>query len=91
MEAGSINDILGKPLHPYTIAIKRLFDERKANNKGHLPEIRGFVPSVRDMPKGCPFNPRCEFATEICRKELPPVTEDANHHTVRCFNYKSFL
>ncbi|MCX7959549.1 MAG: ABC transporter ATP-binding protein [Deltaproteobacteria bacterium] len=91
MEGGALNDILKKPLHPYTKAIKRLYEERRRGDRKHLPEIRGFVPSIREMPAGCPFNPRCELSTEQCLKEMPPVSTLTNGHIIRCFNYKSAL
>ncbi|MCX7943420.1 MAG: ABC transporter ATP-binding protein [Deltaproteobacteria bacterium] len=90
MEEGNKTDILNKPLHPYTIALKRLFEERKNTYNSRLPEIKGYVPSIKDMPKGCPFNPRCENVINICKRELPPLTIKYENHKVRCFNYHSY-
>jgi peptide/nickel transport system ATP-binding protein len=85
MEVGKSSDILERPAHPYTIALKSLFEERK-KGEGRLREIKGYVPSINDMPPGCPFNPRCPFVLDICKRELPPITRIDNSHTVRCFN-----
>jgi len=85
MEVGKSSDILERPAHPYTIALKSLFEERK-KGEGRLREIKGYVPSINDMPSGCPFNPRCPFVIDICKRELPPITRIDNSHTVRCFN-----
>ncbi len=88
MESGTRSEILNNPLNPYTIALKRLFEERKKEGSNHLPEIKGYVPSIRDMPQGCPFNPRCERATRECINELPPMISESGHRKIRCFHYK---
>lgn len=88
MEAGDIQDILLQPLHPYTIALKKLFDERKKEGKRRLPEIKGFVPSIREMPTGCPFNPRCDITSDICKREMPPIKKLNPNHIIRCFNHR---
>lgn len=87
VEEADRDEILNRPLHPYTRALVGLFKRRKERPEGILPELKGYVPSIREMPGGCPFNPRCEIATEICRKEIPPIKIESNEHIVRCFNY----
>ena len=48
--------------------------------------IEGMVPSFDDMPEGCAFCPRCPYAKEICRKQMPEL-EEVNGRRVRCFKY----
>ncbi|MGC8926353.1 MAG: ABC transporter ATP-binding protein [Myxococcota bacterium] len=88
MEAGSASEILNNPMHPYTLALKRLFEERRKGHQRRLMEIKGFVPSIRDMPAGCPFNPRCNRATDICRERFPELLTEGESHQIRCLNYK---
>ena len=45
---------------------------------------------LSEMPKGCPFHPRCPFAKDICRQQAPemlPVEGDENH-LVACWKYR---
>lgn len=91
MEAGSRDEIFNHPLHPYTLALKRLFEAKKEGRQKELPEIKGFVPSIRDMPSGCPFNPRCNFVTDTCKEKLPQLSTEGDSHQIRCFNYKNII
>ncbi len=79
-------EVFKNPRHPYTggllISIPRLDIPRTAEP---LPTIPGVVPSPYNMPKGCPFHPRCAYAKENCVLELPPLEELTPGHLVRCF------
>jgi oligopeptide/dipeptide ABC transporter ATP-binding protein len=79
-------EVFKNPRHPYTggllISIPRLDIPRTAEP---LPTIPGVVPSPYNMPKGCPFHPRCAYAKENCVQELPPLEELTPGHLVRCF------
>lgn len=79
-------EVFKNPRHPYTggllISIPRLDIPRTAEP---LPTIPGVVPSPYNMPKGCPFNPRCAYAQENCVQDLPPLEELTPGHLVRCF------
>jgi oligopeptide/dipeptide ABC transporter ATP-binding protein len=50
-----------------------------------LYEIAGVVPSLLDLPAGCPFNPRCPQVDVICRQEKPTLREVAAGHRVACW------
>jgi peptide/nickel transport system ATP-binding protein len=79
-------EVFKNPRHPYTggllISIPRLDLPRTAEP---LPTIPGVVPSPYNMPKGCPFHPRCAYAKETCVQEVPPLEELSPGHLVRCF------
>ena len=83
MEAADVYETYGKPGHPYTqgllASIPRIDDEG-----GRLRAIPGLPPSLTDMPSGCPFNPRCEFATDRCRTERPELRLVAEGHLSAC-------
>lgn len=87
VEYGNVFTIFKKPSHPYTYgliaSIPSLISER---TKTELPAIEGIVPNPYRMPAGCHFNPRCPFATERCRKELPELGEITPGHFVSCFH-----
>ncbi len=76
-----------KPLHPYTqmllSSIPVVSDEDEAlKPKGF--EVKGEIPSPVNVPKGCSFNTRCPFATDVCRSIDPVMKEIEPGHTVRC-------
>jgi peptide/nickel transport system ATP-binding protein len=73
VETGSVRDTLIEPLHPYTSGLIASVPSR--NKRGEpLAQIPGSTPSLRNMPRGCPFHPRCEYATEICSDVFPAET-----------------
>ncbi len=84
-ESCATKELFANPLHPYTAglltAVPKLHE-----NKDRLPQIKGTVPNLIYPPTGCRFNPRCEYATEICKQEKPPLEEKKSGHWVACYN-----
>jgi peptide/nickel transport system ATP-binding protein len=70
VEAGGVLDIFAAPKHPYTQALLRSHPSHSAR-EGRLRTIRGRVPSLRDLPQGCKFAPRCDIAREMCHSTEP--------------------
>ncbi len=82
VETGPVDDIFSHPRHPYTAALLEALPER---SKGltRLRTIPGVVPGMFDRPHGCLLNPRCRFASDRCRREMPvPMGETGR--LVRC-------
>ena len=82
-------ELFTNPLHPYS---RGLIDSIPSldNAVDTLYAIPGNVPMLSEMPKGCPFHPRCPFAKDICRQQAPemlPVEGDENH-LVACWKYR---
>jgi dipeptide transport system ATP-binding protein len=71
VERQEVRGLFAKPHHPYTVALLDALPDRARGSR--LPAIPGVVPGQGDRPDGCQFNPRCDFATELCRKVVPPV------------------
>jgi len=87
VEYSDARSIFKNPKHPYTYGLLRSVPNLLSEEtKVELPAIEGMVPSPYHMSQGCHFNPRCPFATEICRKEMPELNELEPHHLVRCFH-----
>ncbi|MEX2618320.1 MAG: ABC transporter ATP-binding protein [Alphaproteobacteria bacterium] len=91
VESGPVSDVLSRPGHAYTLAL--LDSVPQARGKGtKLRPIIGSPPDLARIPKGCAFNPRCRFATDICRQETPPGIAVAAgrvaecHHADQVFN-----
>ena len=69
VEEQKVADLFRDPHHPYTAALLSALPERATGRR--LPSIAGVVPGQFDRPKGCLFAPRCQFATELCRRSMP--------------------
>ena len=66
MEYGTAEQIFYHPTHPYSIGLMDAIP-RLDGNEEHLVTIPGNPPNLLHLPKGCPFSPRCQFATEQCQ------------------------
>jgi peptide/nickel transport system ATP-binding protein len=87
VEEAPTGEILSAPAHPYTrglIACVPDLDAEVAPEEDLL-EIAGMVPSVWDLPKGCPFADRCAEAMTRCRSEMPPAIVLSAGHRVACW------
>ncbi len=70
VETGEIRQMYDHPAHPYTRGLLESIPSETSIG-GRLKPILGSPPNLLDLPAGCAFNPRCPFATEVCRQELP--------------------
>ena len=80
MEYGSAEQIFYHPTHPYSIGLMDAIP-RLDGNEEHLVTIPGNPPNLLHLPKGCPFSPRCQFATEQC--QTAPKLTTFNHGQLR--------
>jgi peptide/nickel transport system ATP-binding protein len=90
VEAASVEDLFARPQHPYTIgllgSVPKLYSSLAPGaSEERLHEIAGSVPSMREEIAGCPFAPRCGFATERCRNAPPPLEAKHPGHAAACW------
>ena len=88
VETGTVVEVFARPMHPYTRGLLGSVP-RSGQSRTMLQSIEGTPPSLTNLPVGCAFNPRCSFATEICRRERPElkaVTSEARK--VACFHHE---
>ncbi|MBS7804453.1 ABC transporter ATP-binding protein [Rhizobiales bacterium TNE-4] len=71
VEQGTTAALIRAPRHPYTQGLLNSRPDRFPP-KAKLPQIRGAMPSLSNLPQGCAFAPRCQFATDLCRSAIPP-------------------
>ncbi|MCG6121212.1 MAG: ABC transporter ATP-binding protein [Microvirga sp.] len=83
VEEGSVAEVLEAPIHPYAAG---LIGSVPSRNKRGVPlaQIPGMTPSLANLPPGCPFSPRCSYATDICRSVFPEATHYAGGRAARC-------
>ena len=72
VEYGTARDIFHGATHPYTRGLLRSVPTLQTPVKAPLQTIAGTVPSIRSMPPGCPFEPRCDLRIETCKDAMPP-------------------
>ena len=82
VESGKAADIFRAPRHPYTQALLRALPEF-AGNKSRLESLPGVVPGKYDRPDGCLLNPRCPYATQVCRT-TEPALRTVGSRQVKC-------
>src|SRR5215472_15339918 len=89
-EEAPVGPLFRRPLHPYTKgllnSVPRLGATLTSERVPRLAEIPGTVPSLKEAMAGCPFEARCTFATDICRREMPQFEEKAPGHYAACFH-----
>jgi peptide/nickel transport system ATP-binding protein len=92
VEQGAVDVILNEPLHPYTrgliTCVPHLELEPSLERKA-LKEIPGVVPPLTALGSGCAFAPRCEHATDECRKQAPSLISTKSDHEVACWLHRS--
>jgi peptide/nickel transport system ATP-binding protein len=85
VETGGVAEVFAEPRHAYTLGLLRSVP-RSGGERRALRSIEGAPPAMLDVPGGCPFHPRCTFATDICRDERPELAAVAPGHTAACFH-----
>lgn len=81
VEEGPADDVLDRPKHPYTDGLIKSLPEGQ-EPKGRLFQIPGMTPSLVNLPKGCPFAPRCARASTLC--ETAPKEKTIGDVRYRC-------
>ena len=85
VEQGTLEDVFNHTMHPYT---EGLFNSLPNVNdrKSKLKPIPGLMPDPTALPEGCPFHPRCQYATEACR-QVQEKRYVSDTHFIRCCAY----
>ena len=84
VESGSLEDIFDHTMHPYTIGLFGSIPRLNTEDR-RLHPIEGLMPDPTDLPKGCAFCTRCQYAADRCSSEKPADQEVSPGHRVRCF------
>ena len=86
IEQASATDLYRAPRHPYTLGLLHSFPPLHGARKP-LTGIPGSPPDLRTPPPGCPFHPRCGFAMDLCRQQVPAAVPlgRAGERTAACW------
>ena len=85
VEQGLVANIIANPMHPYTQGLMGSVPSQNQRGKP-LQQIDGMVPSMLNLPAGCAFQNRCNYANKECSNTQPGITQLADGRQVRCFN-----
>lgn len=83
-ENEQLEQILKSPKHPYTKGLLKSVINLEHINNGLLEGIPGSVPDLLNLPKGCPFHPRCTIKVSICEEVFPEATLSKNGAFCAC-------
>ena len=84
VEFGTADEIFYESMHPYTWGLTRSIPDPVFDEKHALTPIKGNPPSLVNLPAGCPFSPRCPYATDLCRTKVPERFTTETGHYSRC-------
>jgi len=83
-ESGPTGELLARPAHPYTLALRSAVPEVEAAARRSRIILSGDTPHAASPPPGCPFHPRCPLAIDICRTTVPPLQAVASGRQAAC-------
>ncbi len=86
IEHGTLEDIFENTRHPYTEGLFNSLPNLE-DRQAQLKPIKGLMPDPSNLPKGCAFCPRCDYAMEICKTEKPKRVYRNETHYVECHLY----
>ena len=92
VEETDVVSLFGEPLHPYTHGLLSsvphlaIMSGKDSNVEERLTEIPGIVPPLSELPSGCVFAPRCQYADDKCTGEYPPYEEKRPGHWAACWH-----
>ena len=90
VEEAPVDELFERPAHPYTRGLLGSIPSldlvgRVPRGRSRLNEIKGMVPSLFNLPKGCSFAPRCAMATDHCHAAAPQLELHRTGHWVACW------
>lgn len=88
VERAEVYELFDDPLHPYTEALLASLPSISTGKRHRIGKIPGEVPSLITLPSGCPFHPRCKYATKRCSEIVPNRREVRAGHEVACLLYE---
>lgn len=94
IETGLVTDVFTHPSHPYTRGLLAAIPKVGVPGNQPLVTIPGRVPSLFNIPSGCRFAPRCQFATELCTTRGMQLGDARDStiqrpHRVRCIRHEA--
>jgi|SRR5690606_15379753 peptide/nickel transport system ATP-binding protein len=87
VEYGHVRDVFYDPKHPYSVGLLNAVPPIQGEEFTPLTAIPGSTPNLAAIPDGCPFHPRCPYATDVCTKVNPPLIDVGGRHLAACHHH----
>lgn len=84
METGTVDEIFYRPLHPYTVALLNAAVKIEERKQRRLNTVEGMPPELAELGDRCPFYPRCDRGSELCKESFPIRREVSETHSFCC-------
>jgi peptide/nickel transport system ATP-binding protein len=84
VEVADTISLFETPRHPYTEALLSAVPKPDPRQRATRVVLGGEVANPANPPRGCPFHPRCRYATDVCRSEVPQLEEVQPGHLASC-------
>lgn len=84
VELGPTEEVIAKPLHPYTKALISVVPTTDLNKEKHPLILIGETPDPINVPAGCRFHPRCPERVELCKRKEPRMCQLSDNHYFSC-------
>lgn len=84
VELGATDELFRQPRHPYTEALLAAVPVPEPSRDRKRTLLSGEVADPANLPSGCVFHPRCPYAEDRCKTEVPEFREIATGHLARC-------
>jgi oligopeptide/dipeptide ABC transporter ATP-binding protein len=91
VETGTTEALFDAPAHPYTEGLLSSVPNPDPHHERDGQRLVGEIPSPLDPPTGCPFHPRCEYATAQCRESNPPLEPVLDGRETACFHWEDLV
>lgn len=87
IEQALLKQLFACPRHPYTLGLLQAIPALAGSSKTELKTIKGTVPSLRNLPGGCRFRDRCEWAIPACAESDPELFVVGEDHNAACIRW----
>ena len=87
-ESGSLDQVYKESKHPYTVGLLNSVPTLDLDADVRLQPIRGEIPNLTDLPEGCAFIDRCDYATQKCEESEPELEEVEDKHFGACWEHR---
>jgi len=84
VEVADTNALFRRPMHPYSEALLSAAPKPDPRMKSKRIILAGEVPDPANLPTGCAFHPRCQYAQAVCKTEKPPLLDLADGRRASC-------
>ena len=85
IERGTAREIYSNPRHPYTVGLLKSVPRLDQPRRARLEPIEGQPPDLINLPQGCAFRARCQWAVDRCAAEVPPLMQTEDGHWSACW------